>query len=75
MNNGPLEGLLIVLVWVALALAYDQLGRHKPIRQNAPQKPIVIRTSRLAFHFSLRTLQMTTTLVSIVLVTVVYALK
>ena len=63
MNSRPLESLLIVLVWVALAVAYHQLGSHKHIPRNASEKLPVV--TWLPFRFSLRTLLIVTTLVAV----------
>lgn len=71
MNSRPLESLIIVLVWVALAVAYHQLGSHKHIPRNASEKPLVV--TRLPFRFSLRALLILTTLVAVAMGIIVAA--
>jgi hypothetical protein len=75
MDRRPLEGLLILFVWVALSIAMNQLGTHKRIRPNASEKPPVVTSTRLPFRFSLGTLLITVTAVAVVLGLVVWAVR
>jgi hypothetical protein len=67
MNRIPFEGLLIVLVWVSLAVAYRQLSNKQIGLRDASAKPPLIRSVRLPFKFGLRTLLIATTLVALML--------
>ena len=67
MGRNPLVVVLIVFVWVALAIAYNQIGSHKHIPRNPLEKAVVVRSTRLPFHFSLRSLLIVITLVALML--------
>jgi hypothetical protein len=75
MDRRPLEGLLILFVWVALWIAYDQLGKHKHIPRNLSEKSPVVTSSKLPFRFSLRTLLIGMTLVAVVLGLIVWSVR
>jgi hypothetical protein len=67
MNRIPFEGLLIVLVWVFLAVAYRQLSDKQIGLRDATAKSPLIRSERLPFKFSLGTLLIATTMVAVML--------
>jgi hypothetical protein len=75
MDRKPLEWLVILLVWVALYLAYDQLGMHKRIPRNVSETAPIVTATRLPFRFRLRTLLVATALVAVLLGAVLYAVS
>ena len=75
MDRRLLEGLIILFVWVVLGIAYNRLGSHKNIRRHPTEKVPIVRSTRLPFHFSLRTLLIATTLVAVGLGLIVYAVR
>jgi hypothetical protein len=75
MDGKPLEGLLILFLWVALLIAYDRLGEQKRIPRNPSEKSPPRTSTKLPFRFSLRTLLIATTLVAVSLGVIVWAVR
>jgi hypothetical protein len=75
MNRIPFEGLLTILVWVSLAVAYRQLSNRQIGLRDSSAKPPLLRSDRLPFKFGLRTLLFATTMIALMLGLVTWVLR